>query len=204
MADYYRWNPGSERYIAPSGQFVSRAAVRATLDVVLEVQQNRVRTLTSGVVSGDVSLTDWRSGMVTALKTSHLEALAVARGGWAQVRQSDYEWAGGQRVRPQLTYLQKFHDDIASGIVPLNEASIASRAMMYIENGRGTNREAERLMGVERGATEERNQLGGSQDPCSECPALSDMGWVPIGSLPQVGARACLSRCKCWIATRTR
>lgn len=198
---YYRWNGNSERYIAPSGRFVSRSAVRATLDVVLDRQMSRISAVSDALVAGDVELPVWRQHMLEAVKTAHLEGAAVAKGGWMRLTQDDYEWVG-QRVRGQLTYLQAFHDSLASGIAPM-DGTVGSRAAMYVEAGRGTQRVMEARMAQARGVDQEKNVLGGSRDPCSECPALSAMGWQPVGSLPPVGARQCLSRCKCHLLFRT-
>lgn len=160
----------------------------------------RVRDLSQSLSTGNLSLIDWRADMVQAIKTAHLEGAAVARGGWPQMQQSHYEWVG-QRVQGQLEYLQNFHDQIASGDQPL-DGTLANRAEMYVEAGRATHRVAEQLMGEERGHTQERNMLGASQHPCGQCPGLSAQGWVPIGALPPVGTRSCLSRCRCSVMTR--
>lgn len=201
MADYFLWSSAAERYRGPSGRFVSRSAVRATLDATLDVQMAKVRALSDALVDGGVELPVWRQAMSEALKTGHLEGAAVAKGGWAQLEQADFEWVG-QRVRGQLDYLQRFHDDMASGFAPM-DGTVASRAEMYVEQGRATQREMERRMAASRGVDLEKNILGGSRDPCGECPGLSAMGWVPVGTLPPVGSRACLSRCHCHLNFRT-
>lgn len=199
MPDLFRWNPDAFRYIAESGRFVPRPAVRAALDVVLDKQMERVRAMSDNLASGNVTLPEWRQGMLESLKTAHLEGLATARGGWSQLTDEHYQWVG-QRVRGQLDYLENFTQQIASGEQSLE--GIGSRAELYIEAGRGTHRESERLMGAEQGHTEERNFLGGSRETCDECSGLWALGWQSIGSLPDVGARQCLSRCHCSIATR--
>ncbi len=194
---YYRWNPASERYIAPSGRYVSRAAVRASLDSVLDMQMERVRTLSQDLVAGNLSLSGWRAEMVTSIKVAQLEGASVARGGWLQLTTSDYTWVT-QRIRDQLGYLQRFHDDLAYGRVPM-DGTIASRAAMYVEAGRGTQREMERRMAGARGEELEKNIGGDSASSCGECSDCGQAGWVPLGTLPAVGSRTCLSRCRCYL-----
>lgn len=196
----FEWEPRAQRYRdQPSGRFVPRSAVRATLDVVLDKQMARVRAMSESLASGSTTLPEWRQGMVQAIKTAHLEGVAVARGGWAQLTDDHYQWTG-QRVAGQLHYLENFSQQIATG--EQAPEGIAARAEMYIESGRASHREQERLMGAEQGFTEERNFLGSSRETCSECAGLYGLGWVPIGTLPDVGSRQCLSRCRCSIATR--
>jgi hypothetical protein len=196
----FLWNAGAERYIAPSGRFVSRAAVRAALDATLDVQMARARTLSTRLTDGEIDLGTWRQGMTSAIKTAHLEGAAVARGGWAQLSQADLEWTA-RRVHTHLGYLGRFHDDLA--FRPDSVVGVAARSEMYIEAGRGTQREMERRMAVQRGRDLEKNVLGGSRDPCGQCPALSDLGYVPVGTLPEVGQRQCLTRCHCHLIFRT-
>jgi hypothetical protein len=197
----FRWNGGAARYIAPTGRFVSRSAVRATLDVVLDVQADRVRALSEGLVAGTTTLATWRTAMVQAIKVAHLEGAAVARGGWHAMTQEDYEWTG-ERIHAQLTWLQQFHDNLASGFVPL-DGSIASRAEMYVAAGRGTQREMERRMAQARGVQSEKNVLGPA-DHCAGCLDATAQGWVPIGTLPPIGDRTCLSNCHCWLIFKTK
>ncbi len=162
---------------------------------------NRARTLSEGLVAGTVAPTAWRVAMSSALKIAHLEGAAVAKGGWAQLSQSDYDWTGS-RVRSQLGYLQKFYDDILYGRTPL-DGSVTARATMYVEAGRGTQRSMERRMAIGRGEELERNVGGDSESSCDECADCDSAGWVPIGSLPEPGSRQCLSRCSCWLIFRT-
>lgn len=168
--------------------------------MVLAVQMERVRALSEQLVAGDAALPAWRATMAEALKAAHLEGAAVARGGWAQLSDADFQWVG-QRVRAEIGYLQQFEDGLASGLIPL-DGNVAARAEMYVEQGRATQREMERRMAIGRGVTQERNVLGGSSRPCGECPSLSSLGWVPAGTLPAVGARQCLSRCRCHLNFR--
>jgi hypothetical protein len=200
---YYIFENGSRRYRnADSRRFVSRAAVRASLDTVLDVQMERARSLSADLVAGNVTLSEWRSEMVTALKISHLEGAAVARGGWLQLTQADYSWLSNQRIRPQLTYLQNFHDDLAYGRAPM-DGTIASRAAMYVEAGVGTNRQMESRMAEDRGEELERN-IGMDDDrTCDGCQDASDQGWVPLGTLIPVGERDCLSNDRCFLDFRT-
>lgn len=41
-----------------------------------------------------------------------------------------------------------------------------------------------------------------ASENCAQCVGLSGLGWVDVGSLPPIGSRRCLSRCRCTISRR--
>jgi hypothetical protein len=54
---------------------------------------------------------------------------------------------------------------------------------------------------VARGADEERNVLAPAEH-CDQCRSLAALEWVPIGTLPPIGARTCGSNDRCSIRRR--
>jgi hypothetical protein len=157
--------------------------------------------VTQSLIDGNVSLAEWQTASMRAIKTAHLDGLALAKGGWSQLDQIEFGWVG-QRIRAQYRYLTMFAQQIADGRQMLGPGAVA-RAEMYAEAARATHREAQRRQAKTRGMEEERNRLSASES-CSGCILQTSMGWVPIGTLVPCGSRQCLSRCKCSISYRRR
>lgn len=104
------------------------------------------------------------------------------------------------RLRDNLAYLQNFAKQVADGAQRV-DGKFRQRVKLYVNSARGvfheTRRKAERV----RGMTEERNVLTGDEH-CPGCLDAAAAGWQPIGTLPPIGTRTCLSHCRCHWAFR--
>lgn len=192
----YGWNETAGRYIELStGRFVKFTDVRDALESVIDVSSNRMLGLTQSMIDEQISLAEWQSGMMEQIKLAHTASAASARGGWAQMSQSDWG-AAGKMIRDQYDYLRNFADEIASGKQRLNGTALV-RTDLYGDAARGTfeqmRRRYERLMN---GMEEERRVLG-QADHCPGCLSQAEMGWQPIGTLDPIGAEECITRCHC-------
>lgn len=183
-----------------TGRFVRERAVQGAARQVVEAHSARMAAVTNQLREGLIPLADWERSMRAEIKLAHLTQMMAAHGGRNAMTQSDYGWIGN-RVKEQYQYLNRFAAEIASGEQALNGRLVA-RAQMYGQASHATY-EATRARDAEAQdiPMQERNVLG-SGDPCTECPALSARGWVPLGTLPPVGSRACLANCKCRIERR--
>lgn len=197
----FGWNARARRYVElRSGQFVPQQAVADALDTVIQRASQNMRGLSVQLQGGQISLVEWQQGMAANVKLIHTASAATAAGGWAQMRPADWGWVG-QRLRAQYSFLRNFALDVATGKQQL-DGRFLRRAEMYAEAGRGTHRELDRRLAHEAGQDEERNILGAA-DHCNGCLDATRRGWVPIGTLPAVGARDCLTRCHCTLEYRT-
>ena len=192
----YGWNEAAGRYFDIStGKFVPFSDVRNALEFVIEDQKAYMHAITQSLIDGNVSLADWQSGMMDAIKLEHTAAAAAARGGWAQMSQADWG-ATGRLIRTQYEYLQNFAEQIANGEQLLNGTCLV-RADLYGQAGRGTyeeiRRRYERTMN---GATEECRVLGYA-DHCPGCLEQAALKWQPIGTLDPIGAEECVTNCYC-------
>lgn len=190
----FRYNARAYSYVDERGRFLSRAAVRDTLDNALANNGKVVRDLTRQLQEGRITLAAWQTGMAREIKNVHLYSAAAARGGWAQMTAADYGRAG-QRIEVQYRYLMGFAEQIASGEQPLNGRAI-QRAVMYSEAGRNTFHRVEREEMEVRGMTEERSILH-ANDSCEGCLEQDAAGWQAIGEAVPIGERDCLTRCRC-------
>jgi len=196
----FKWESQTGRYRGPGGRFVPNAVVNDALDTVIAKQGAKMRDLAASLSDGSMSLPVWQHEMMQEIKLVHLDGAALANGGWQQLGPADYGWVG-QRIRNQYRYLTAFSQQIADGRQNLG-AGAEARAEMYADAARSTHREAQRRQAVTRGMQEEANRLSAAEN-CGGCVSATMLGWVPIGTLPPIGTRDCLSRCKCVMVYRT-
>jgi hypothetical protein len=192
----YGWNEAAGRYVdLQTNRFVRFADVRDALESVMGASADRMHTFTQSLIDGQISLAEWQSGMLEQIKLAHTAAAASARGGWAQMSQSDWG-AAGRLIRTQYDFLRNFSNQIASGEQPLNGRALV-RADLYGQAARGTfeetRRRYERLMN---GMEEERRVLG-EADHCPDCLDYAEEDWQPIGTLPPIGDSVCQTNCHC-------
>jgi hypothetical protein len=187
------------RYRDERGRLISEARVRLAVDTVADAASDRMADLTERMARGDLTLRRWQAEMMRTIKVSHVAAGVAASGGRAQMTPASYGFLGAE-IRTQYGYLRNFADGIASEAVPLDRRAVA-RAGMYGQHARVTYEAVRARDAAGQGVTEERNVLH-ALESCRECIGLSRQGWVALGSLPPIGSRQCLSRCRCTITRR--
>ncbi len=147
----------------------------------------------------DMNRATWEQGVRETLVHAHLTAAALAKGGWAAIDR-DTATLVGERLGTQFAYLERF-----AATVPGGDALTAGQLARLAQYGnaavRGTFSAVLRQAAFDRGDTQERN-IEGSSEPCGECPELSALGWVEIGTLPEIGDRQCAGNCRCEIEVR--
>ena len=196
----FLWNEKSQRYVnAVTKRFVARTQVRQALDIALDRSRNEVARLSRELVNGRLSLADWQVQVARELKSMHLASAALAKGGWAQMTQSDFGKVGATCKR-EYQYLATFAAQVKSGEQRL-DGSLVARANLYAQAPRGTYHAIEERGMQAQGKTEYRNILGPA-DHCEGCLAETAKGWVLIGELTPIGQRLCLSNCRCGITYR--
>ena len=191
----YGWNEKAGRYYSLTGKplFVSFADVRNALESNITASQLEMRSLTQQLIDGTISRGDWYVGMERQIRLANISASAAARGGWAQMTQSDWG-AVGQQVRTQYDYLRNFANEIASGKQRLNGSALV-RADLYGQAARGNFEEMRRRMAKLEGMTDEMRVLG-EADHCDDCRSAAGH-WAPIGTLPRIGDSQCVTNCRC-------
>lgn len=194
----FMWNIEAGRYVdRATGRFVSRSAVRRALDQTIDASAERLAAATAALQRGG-SVDEWQTAMRMAIKDVHLYAAAVARGGWAQMTQSDFG-AVGAILRKQYAYLDRFAAEIRAGLP--RDGRLLARMKLYVMAARTTHQRFDARERELRGDSEERNVLSAGEN-CAECVEQADRGWVPIGELVPVGQRVCLGNCLCEIEYR--
>ena len=195
----YEWDDAAGRYRGAGGRFVPRAEVRREIERGIAATRTRATRLAAQLQSRAITLDAWVAGMRDVVRDTHWGNLAAAKGGWAQLTPADYGRAG-RAIRDQFGYLEGFADQIERGL-PL-DGRFLRRAAMYADAGRATYTRAERAEMTARGFDEERN-IRYAGDSCDGCIAATARGWVPLGELPLIGTRDCLTGCRCELVYRS-
>jgi len=193
----YGWNEVAGRYInLDTGQFISSSKVRDALESVMDAANGHMNSLTMDLIGHNISLVQWQSAMMQEIKLAHTAAAASANGGWAQMTQSDWGFAG-RLIRTQYEHLEKFANQIANGEQPLDGRALM-RANLYGQAPRGTyEAQRQRQEILVNGMEEERRILEKDGANCQGCLDQAELGWQPVGTLDPIGAEECLTNCRC-------
>lgn len=192
----YKWNPRAGRYIAPSGRFVTQAAVQSAIEGAIKSATARIEAASRDMQAGRITLGAWQREMRRGVKDVTLYSAAATKGGWAQLNQRDLGRIG-RIVRSQYGYLDRFAGQLGSGKVR-PDGRMVERAKLYTRSGRQTVHLFGRVAARDRGETLERSVLE-SGHPCDLCVSEDARGFVPIGELIPIGSRTCGMNDKCRI-----
>jgi hypothetical protein len=198
-ADRYGWNEKAQRFFdRQTGRYVSRDFVRAAFDDVIAAESRAAQVISDALRSGKVDLGEWQAEMRRIIKDGQLQAAALARGGWDQMRAADYGRVGAA-VREQYAFLDRFTQEIRKGL-PL-DGRFLMRAGMYAQAARPFFHEQQGAALEAAGYSEERNILHPAEH-CQVCLDQSAAGYVPIGTLIPIGQRQCMGNDKCTMRYR--
>jgi hypothetical protein len=191
----FTWDPATGRYRDARGLFVPRELVRKSLDRIAAASGQRMRVMGQQLAKGQVEIADFHVAMRTEVKSAVLNNAAAAKGGFAQLTQSDYGRIGNE-VKRHYIALDRFVGDLYGGIVQPNTKGFLARIQLYFNTARTFFYKLDREAQEAAGKTEERNRLHPAEH-CGECQAMTDMGWVPIGTLVPIGERECVGNDRC-------
>lgn len=192
MAPRIRWT--GVRYRDPvTGRFIARAAVRRALEDSLANLTRLTDTLAGDLRFGRISLVQWREQMRLIVKQTQMAAAELARGGRAQMTQSDYGRVG-QLVRRQYGFLETWVDQIKAGL-PF-DGRMEERAKQYLRGARSAYIAHEVQALRQRGFDEIRTVLHPAEH-CPECLAEAARGFVRIGDHVPIGQRICRNNDRC-------
>ena len=193
------WDPATAQYrVRATGRFIDRATVRLLLDDAISAEARYMADQLKKLSAGSLSLDAWYAGMRQSIKLIHLWAGAAAKGGWAQLTNTEYGYIGSA-VKFHYDRLARFVEQLSLGLhVGPREVM---RVGMYAQAARLTYHVVELPTTIQAGYTEERNVIDPGAESCAECVELTGE-WVPIGTLPRPGERLCLTNCRCHLEYR--
>jgi hypothetical protein len=199
----FAWDASLGVYVViATRETVTFQTVREIAENVAQAQLIGMEALTRQLQEGLINVAEWQLGMARHIKTLHVNAMVLARGGWAQMSQADWGFVGS-RVKEQYRFLRNFANQISNGTQALDGRALV-RAGMYEDAARASyeemRRRSERLYN---NMEEERRELGAA-DHCDDCLTFAGMGWQPINTLPRIGESQCRTNCHCRFAFRRR
>ena len=179
---------------------IARREVRAEIDKLLTRVEAEAASIGKRFSAGDTTLAEFETEMAGLLRSAHIIAASVGRGGRELMTLSDWGRVGA-KIAWQNRYLEKFARQIDRGI--LSETSIANRARSYSSaifvSFSDTYQKAQTEF-VEDGKNPILARLvTNSQESCAECASDEDEGWMPVDDMKEIGDRICGDFCKCLI-----
>jgi hypothetical protein len=202
----YDWSERSMQYRdRRSGRFVPRAEIRDALDAAIESAQESARMIAirmqdARATGEGAALQRWQHEAQQMARDAVLASIALERGGWAQMRPSDYGRAG-RILREEYARLERLAEQIARRELPLDGRFI-QRTTAAARACRRAYHASERASMIGKGFDRERYLLH-AQDSCETgkgrigCVERAAAGWRPIGELPGIGYARCGTNCKC-------
>jgi hypothetical protein len=192
----FRFSSSTGHYRDVDGRLVSFRSVRDAVDRTVDLASDRLAALAERLRAGSITLADWQRESMLVIKDVHVATGMAAHGGLAAMDQATWG-AIGHRVRDEYAYLRGMARQIESGQQPL-DGRLVARARLYGQAGRVTFSVITARDQRARGATFERSILS-SAEHCEDCRNQASLGWVAIGTLIPLGARACRSNDRCRI-----
>lgn len=129
------------------------------------------------------------------LRSAFLSAALVLSGPGPMA--ADERLIFAQQVVAQEAYLRNFQSEVRSGAQP-PDGTLVARAGQYGRAAWSVGQNTARGVAGVRGGVEERRILGAEDGlNCDECPELAALGWVPFGTLPNLGETPCRMNCRC-------
>jgi hypothetical protein len=195
----FTFDPRSQRYRYISGdrrgQFVSTANITRLVEDYMIQQRADVWVITDILLADKMSVNTWQYGIASALKSLHINAYSLGKGGIGRLTEDDMGLIS-DRLKSEFKYLNKFAREIATG--DLSEAQIKNRVAMYVDAAHSQWQQGSQSAAIDNGDKFEKWNNTKDEAGCADCKAKGKMGWQPIGSLgvPGVSVR-CLSRCRC-------
>lgn len=191
----YGWNARAARYVDLStGRFVARQAVLDVMEARIDDGVGRLRAMAQGVIDGRVPVSALQEAGIVELRRAHTQIAALGRGGWSQMRNTDWLDVGRQ-LKFEYRHWRDFMGQVARG--ELSAAQIEMRFGMYENHIWTSYWKAQTTASREAGFVEER-RIRQAAESCPECLGYEGRGWQPIGSLPEPGQESsCGANCKC-------
>jgi hypothetical protein len=195
----YYFDESLRRYRRTNGRYVSDAEIES---IAKKLEDESFATLDKSLAdlkSEKIKLRQWAEDTQTRLEILHQQNFLLGRGGVASMTQADRD-ALSRRIKEQLDFFDRFVTQLEAGVV--SEREQRARARLYIRAASQSRLIASRR--VPAGENQERRVLA-DVIHCRSCEAFAARGWVPVGTLPDIGTDCeCGSNCRCRFEWRVR
>lgn len=197
----FSWSRSLHFYFDALGLSVAWSLVREARDKLRMAAEQEVFDVSTRLAAGKTTIGKWQKDVANSMKMAHGATAALALGGWAALSSLDWEQVSIE-LENQLDYLDGFASDLEREDYPAN-GRFYGRASQYPRSSRRTWAKLMGLAMVGLGYDLEANLLSGAEN-CDECLEMTAWGWVPHGTLIDIGSRQCLNNCACEIAYASR
>lgn len=187
------------QYRDSAGRVLSRAAVRGEIDRLTDFVKREAKSLSDKLGAGTISLVDWHIGMRDLLKSGHIIAASVGRGGLLRMTQRDWGTVGA-KIKWQYGFLAKVTRSIEKGkivkaLVPARAQKYASALHITFYKAYGAAQAEGREVTGEKPLMVKR-ELNAAES-CEGCLEYAAMGFIPVDEMPELGTLDCGDFCKC-------
>lgn len=188
-----KWNPSKATYQTAKGKEIPYESVRGSIEKVAADTSAKLRNLTQQFVDKKIDLPSWSTQSEALIRKSLISSGQIAAGGKAQLSAS----LNGKLGSIVKFHLGKFRDmGLARERGEVSDAQLLARADMYADATVGTYEQIHHKVKSDAGYKQVKNILG-SGESCSECLAITALGYMPTAKFKPPGTRKCMSRCKC-------
>lgn len=180
------------------GKLVSRQSVRGEINKLQAHVAKESAKIAKELQAKSISIFEFELRMRELLKSAHIVAASVGKGGRARMLQTDWGRVGA-KIKWQYGYLSKFARKIERGSI--SEIATLSRARSYSSSifvsFYRTYKDAQEEF-IEDGKNPERCRLiTNSEEGCAECAADEAEGWMSVDDMGEIGSRICGDFCRC-------
>ena len=177
---------------------VSRLAVRAEINKLTEHVAKESARIATEFRAGRITLLEFETEMRELLKSGHIIAASVGKGGRARMTQADWGQVGA-KIKWQNGYLTKFARKIGRGSI--TEIATASRARSYASalymSFANTFHKSQTEFVADGKNPALVRLITNSEEGCVECAADEAQGWMSVDDMGELGTRLCGDFCKC-------
>lgn len=192
-------------YRDDNGNYVTRRELKARIDNLTEYVSKEASRIAVSFDAGDISAAEFVSEMRELLKSGHIVASSVGRGGLDLMEAADWGKVGA-KIRWQYGYLDKFARKLERGT--LSKANTLNRAKSYVNSiyisyAEAFQKSQSEVLELGGKVVTDENMLcmlvQNSEEGCPECTADADAGWMPVSEMEELGSRQCGDFCRCEI-----
>lgn len=190
------YDPQRKRFVK-DGQTIDPKEVRALIDKLTETVQKDAKRIAKRYETNKITLAQFKKEMQLLLRSGHIVAASVGKGGRDRMTQADWGKVGA-KIKWQYGYLDKFAKKIESGRI--SKIHTANRAQSYASALHVTFYEsfATENAKVDKGKDEPLvRRVLNAKESCAGCSKYAAKGWIPVAEMPLLGELECGDFCKC-------
>lgn len=163
------------------------------MDKLVALVADKAKHLGERYERGELSLTEFHIEMRELLKSGHVAAASIGKGGWRRMTLADWGTVGA-KLKSEYGFLSRFVQKLEKGKV--DKIITPNRAKRYADGV---------VMSYHKTMRQEHSETGGikvrlvtnSREGCQECAADESRGWVDPSDMAELGTRICQNFCKC-------